>query len=112
MESTAEWSIALEGGDAEAGARVARYHPGAQCLRCHVIDGRGGDAGPNLNGLASRSDSATILQSVIDPQAVLVEGYGDASAMPNLRSILTPREVRDLVAYLSPLEKVDESSGH
>ena len=112
MESTAEWSIALEGGDAEAGARVARYHPGAQCLRCHVIDGRGGDAGPNLNGLASRSDSATILQSVIDPQAVLVEGYGDASAMPNLRSILTPREVRDLVAYLSTLEKVDESSGH
>jgi mono/diheme cytochrome c family protein/HEAT repeat protein len=111
-ESAAEWSIALEGGDPEAGALVARYHAGAQCLRCHVIEGRGGDAGPKLDGIAARSDPATILQSVIDPQAVLVEGYGSASAMPNLRQVLTPREVRDLVAYLSTLSEVDESSSH
>ena len=58
------------------------------------------------------ADPATILQSVIDPQAVLVEGYGSASAMPNLRQVLTPREVRDLVAYLSTLSEVDESSSH
>ena len=112
MDSAVEWSISLEGGDPEAGALVARYHAGAQCLRCHVIDGRGGDAGPKLDGIAARSNPATILQSVIDPQAVLVEGYGDASAMPNLRPILTPREVRDLVAYLSTLKTVDTSSGH
>ncbi len=112
MDAASEWSIALEGGDPEAGALVARYHPGAQCLRCHVIDGRGGDAGPSLDGVAARSDAATLLQSVIDPQAVLVEGYGAASAMPNLRAVLTPREVRDLVAYLGTLENVNESSGH
>jgi quinoprotein glucose dehydrogenase len=112
MDAASEWTITLEGGDPKAGALVARYHPGAQCLRCHVIDGRGGDAGPSLDGIAARSDSATILQSVIDPQAVLVEGYGDASAMPNLRAVLSPREVRDLVAYLSTLETVNEPSGH
>ncbi|MAH67067.1 MAG: hypothetical protein CMJ27_11905, partial [Phycisphaerae bacterium] len=50
------WSIAMEGGDPVAGAFIARYHAGASCLRCHVIDGRGGDAGPSLDGLALRSD--------------------------------------------------------
>ena len=105
VEQVDPWSIALEGGDPVAGAFIARYHAGASCLRCHVIDGRGGEAGPVLDGLAGRSDIESILQSIIDPQAVLVEGYGAASAMPNMRPVLSPREVRDLVAYLATLEE-------
>ena len=111
LEDPSAWDVALLGGDPVAGARVARYHPSAACLRCHVIGGMGGDAGPSLEGLGARSDARAILQSIIDPQAVLVEGYGEASAMPNMRPLLTPREVRDLVAYLSTLtETVD--AGH
>ena len=106
------WSIAIEGGDPVAGAFIARYHAGASCLRCHVIDGRGGEAGPSLDGLALRSDRASILQSIIDPQAVLVEGYGTASAMPNMRPVLSPREIRDLVAYLSTLDTPATAKGH
>ena len=98
LEDPSVWDAALFGGDPLAGARVARYHPSAACLRCHVIGGMGGDAGPSLAGLGARSDSRQILQSIIDPQAVLVEGYGEVSAMPNMRPLLTPREVRDLVA--------------
>ena len=112
VEDPAAWGVALEGGDVAAGARVARFHTSASCLRCHVIDGRGGDAGPVLDGLGVRSDPATILQSIVDPQAVVVEGYGEASAMPNMRQMLTPREVRDLVAYLSSLTEAPKAGGH
>lgn len=111
LEDPSVWDAALFGGDPLAGARVARYHPSAACLRCHVIGGMGGDAGPSLAGLGARSDSRQILQSIIDPQAVLVEGYGEVSAMPNMRPLLTPREVRDLVAYLSTLTE-SVSEGH
>ena len=111
-EDSEPWSIAVEGGDPVAGAFIARYHAGASCLRCHVIDGRGGDAGPSLDGLALRSDRASILQSIVDPQAVLVEGYGGASAMPNMRPVLSPREIRDLVAYLSTLDDSAAGKGH
>ncbi len=111
-EDSEPWSIAVEGGDPVAGAFIARYHAGASCLRCHVIDGRGGDAGPSLDGLALRSDRASILQSIVDPQAVLVEGYGAASAMPNMRPVLSPREIRDLVAYLSTLDDSAAGKGH
>jgi HEAT repeat protein/glucose/arabinose dehydrogenase/mono/diheme cytochrome c family protein len=112
VEDPAVWLVSLEGGDAAAGARVARFHTSASCLRCHVIDGRGGDAGPVLDGVGARSDRATILQSVVDPQAVVVEGYGEASAMPNMRQMLTPREVRDLVAYLASLTEAPKAGGH
>jgi quinoprotein glucose dehydrogenase len=112
IEDPAAWLVSLEGGDVAAGARVARFHTSASCLRCHVIDGRGGDAGPVLDGVGARSDRATILQSVVDPQAVVVEGYGEASAMPNMRQMLTPREVRDLVAYLSSLTEAPKAGGH
>ena len=96
----------------EAGRRVARHHPGASCMRCHVIEGQGGDAGPSLAGVGARLDRTGILQSIVDPHAVIVEGYGDASAMPNMKPLLTPREARDLVAYLATLTEEDAGGGH
>ncbi len=111
LEEVSLWDIAVQGGDVEAGRRVARYHPGASCLRCHSIEGQGGDAGPSLAGVGDRLDRTAILQSIVDPHAVIVEGYGDASAMPNMKPLLTPREVRDLVAFLATLTDVSER-GH
>ena len=39
------------------------------------------------------------------------EEFGDASAMPNMRPLLTPREVRDLVAYLATLRTAPTGGG-
>ena len=102
------WNVALEGGDVEAGQRLVRYHSGATCLRCHTIDGWGGEAGPTLDGVGERLDARAILEAIIAPQATIADGYGEASAMPNMRDLLSPREVRDIVAYLLTL---DEEAG-
>ncbi len=109
LATTDPWRIAMADGDVEEGARIARTHAGATCLRCHVIEGIGGLAGPRLDGIGMRLDRASILESIVDPQAIVAEGYGVTSAMPDVRSILSPREVRDLVTYLESLD--EESSG-
>jgi quinoprotein glucose dehydrogenase len=44
----------LAGGDAERGAYVFRERADASCLRCHAINKVGGNAGPDLAGLAAR----------------------------------------------------------
>ena len=50
------------------------------------------------------SNSLTILlESIIHPQGEVAEGYGPVSSMPEMKPLLTPLEVRDLVAYLSTL---------
>ncbi len=51
-------------------------HPAAQCIRCHKIGSTGGVLGPDLSKIASRLTSKKILESLINPQAELAEGYG------------------------------------
>ena len=57
--------------------------------------------------MGSRLNADDLLQSVIDPQQVVAEGYGAVSAMPETREILTPHEVRDIVAYLATCTESD-----
>ena len=96
--------ICLEGGDAGRGAAIVSGHVGAQCLRCHALAGGGGHAGPSLEGVANRHDRQGLLQSLVDPNAKVAQGFGTTSAMPAMDALLTPREIRDVVAYLSTLK--------
>ena len=147
---TEQHAYALEGGDPASGKTVFTSHAAAQCTRCHKIDGSGGVAGPDLSDVALRQDYTTLLQSVVEPGAVVAKGYGLAtvtlasgeilagtipeesdteislmvlgadpstpirkipvseiaartppvSSMPPMASLLTPEELRDLIAYL------------
>lgn len=98
-------SLALEGGDPDAGRSVVLYHQSAVCMKCHAIAGSGGDAAPALDGVATRGDARYLLHSLVAPNEVVVEGYANAgaSAMPAMGEILTDRELRDVVAYLRTL---------
>ena len=100
----APFMICLEGGDAERGRRVVNGHAGAQCLRCHALAGGGGHAAPSLEGVARRYDRKGLLESLIVPNAKIAPGFGPTSAMPTMSVLLTPREIRDVVAYLSTLQ--------
>ena len=51
-------------------------HPAAQCIRCHKIGSTGGVLGPDLSKVASRLTTEKILESLVNPQAELAEGYG------------------------------------
>lgn len=94
----------LEGGSIAKGGDVAMYNSAVACLRCHAIAGVGGHAGPALDGVGARLTSREILQSIVEPQAVIAAGFATPSAMPTVGPLLTPREIRDLVAYLHSLK--------
>lgn len=98
----------LSGGDAARGREVLMYQSSAACLRCHAIAGVGGHAGPALDGVGSRLDRHAILQSLLEPQAVITAGYGTISAMPPMGPLLTPHETRDLLAYLASLKSAQK----
>jgi len=74
----------LEGGDAVRGGQLFRTHGTAQCVRCHRAGegghDLGGDAGPNLVGVAQRNpDRRYLLESLIVPGAKVAAGYGIVS---------------------------------
>jgi quinoprotein glucose dehydrogenase len=76
----AKWNVALEGGDASAGAALFTSHPASECMRCHrAEDGHaaGGETAPNLAGIAKRhQDPRYFLESMLAPSAVITPGFG------------------------------------
>lgn len=151
-DKLAPFRSALFGGDAKTGHEIFQFHA-ASCIRCHkVSDGHegGGEAGPKLAGVGTRLTREKILESIIDPSAVIVPGYGSSifklndnsvitasiveeteteltlkdadgktsklakseikkrsqpiSPMPPMGEILKPRELRDLIEFLSSLK--------
>jgi len=77
------FNIALEGGDPANGASLFASHPVGQCIRCHKAEDKahsgGGDAGPNLAGISKRYDRRYLLESMVNPGAVVAPGYGITS---------------------------------
>ena len=65
----------LEGGDGGAGRAIFTKKPEAGCVRCHAVDGQGGQIGPELTWLRRSTDRAHLLESLIVPNATLAVGF-------------------------------------
>jgi putative heme-binding domain-containing protein len=77
----ARYAPSLFGGDAERGRTIFAGDGESACIRCHSVDGSGSTVGPNLAGIGSNPQKPRryILESMIDPNAFVVPGYGMAS---------------------------------
>jgi putative heme-binding domain-containing protein len=47
----------------------------AGCAKCHSVGGKGGNVGPGLTSVAATRPLLYILESVLQPSAVIVKGY-------------------------------------
>ncbi len=78
----APWLVSLHGGDPLNGRRIFNSHPQGECMRCHRANAGhagGGEAGPNLAGVANRQDRRTLLESLVLPDAEISPGFGTVS---------------------------------
>ena len=83
--------------------------PGAQvfanngCGGCHTLAAAksGGQVGPNLDEVLSGQSSAMIEESIVDPNAKIATGYPENVMPQNFGEKLSPKELEDLVQYLS-----------
>jgi quinoprotein glucose dehydrogenase len=74
-DKLAPFKTTLQGGDVAKGRDIFEFHA-AQCMKCHRAGDIGsGDAGPNLAGVGKRLTREKILESLIDPSAVIVPGF-------------------------------------
>ena len=147
-DSLAPHIESLEGGDAIEGEIIFKS---GQCTQCHMVNNAGGAVGPDLSHVASRLVRRDLLESVVNPNAKIAEGFatisvttkdGDTltgtlvaetagelslkdpetgqltkikksdvesktaptSAMPPMAEVLSPREIRHVVEYLTTLK--------
>jgi hypothetical protein len=107
------WRLTVPPGDPAGGRQVFAK---LECYKCHAIKGEQfphaakgpDDAGPDLTGMGSHHPAEYFLESILNPNAVIVAGPGHTgrdglSVMPDYRESLTVRELIDLVAYIKSL---------
>jgi mono/diheme cytochrome c family protein len=83
--------------------------PGAQvfanngCGTCHTLAAAksGGVTGPNLDEVLPGQSEAMIHESIVDPNKEIAKGYPPNVMPSNFEQLLTPKELEDLVKYLS-----------
>lgn len=65
----------LYGGDAEAGRKIFVERPDASCIRCHKVNGVGGEVGPDLTGIGAKRNREYILESILYPNKQIAPGF-------------------------------------
>jgi quinoprotein glucose dehydrogenase len=140
----------LLGGNAAEGRRIFMEKAEASCIRCHKIQNDGAEVGPNLTDIGKRQNREYLLESILEPNAKIAQGFetviitlldgsihagilktetaeeltltpptgtpetlrknqiksreSGPSGMPSLSAVLSKREIRDLVEFLSSLK--------
>lgn len=94
----AEVKSELVAGNAVTGKKLFTKYA---CAGCHALDDTK-LVGPSLQGLASRADLINMRQSILEPAAVVVEGY--EASMPSFAGVLSDQELEDVLAYLGTLK--------
>ncbi len=71
----AKFREALAGGDAEAGRRLFLNKAEVYCLRCHKIQGQGGEVGPELTGIGAKQTREYLLEALVMPSKQIAKGF-------------------------------------
>lgn len=87
----AEWSAYLEKvGDPESGARLFFDVDGAaNCAKCHSIKGDPAGVGPDLRFAGSSRTREFLLESILNPRAVITAGYASVLILTKQGKFLT-----------------------
>lgn len=65
----------LHDGDVEHGKKLFRDERGANCTKCHSVDGRGDKVGPDLFALGDRFSRREVIDAILLPSAAIAVGY-------------------------------------
>ncbi|MCC6417772.1 MAG: c-type cytochrome [Gemmataceae bacterium] len=74
-DPVAKYLEALAGGDAANGRRIFLDRVEVSCLRCHKVNGQGGEVGPDLTGIGARQPRPYLLEALVVPNRQIAKGY-------------------------------------
>ena len=92
-----------------AGATLVSKHG---CIACHDVKGTVRLVGPPLTNVRERLSAAEIRQSILDPDAVVAEGFPPGLMLKTFADTVPPEELDQIVGYLSGEVSLAERLSH
>ena len=89
--------------DAQATSAVEALEKFA-CSACHDLEGSEGEVGPRLEGIATRMSRGDILEAIINPNAVIAEGFEPDMMPDDFGDWMMVSELTLIADYLVALE--------
>lgn len=81
-KTTVDSALALiDRADRGRGELLFRHTQGASCAKCHSVDELKNGFGPNLGSIGNRSNARHIVQSIVEPNAVITEGFNQLTVV-------------------------------
>jgi putative membrane-bound dehydrogenase-like protein len=62
-------------GDAGRGQKLFADLKGLACVKCHAVNGQGGQVGPDLAGIGLKYKREELMTSILEPSKVIAQGY-------------------------------------
>ena len=88
--ATLDASLALlERGDRDRGELLFRRSTGAGCGKCHSLDAAKNGFGPNLSSIGLRANARHIVQSIVEPSAVITEGFNQLTVVTDAGKVFS-----------------------
>ncbi len=91
------------------GANLVTKHG---CIACHDVKGTMRLVGPPLTNVRERLSAAEIRQSILDPDAVVAEGFPPGLMLKDFADTVPPEELDQIVSYLSGEVPLAERLSH
>ena len=77
-------------GDPKRGENIFHDPEGiANCSKCHLVKGQGGAVGPDLSYVGTSRTREFILESILNPSAVITHGYQTVMILTTNRKLIT-----------------------
>jgi mono/diheme cytochrome c family protein len=101
---TVPGEIDLSKGDAAAGEEVFNETANPACSTCHTYGPADSEQtlGPNLDEALAGDDPEFVLESIVNPDAEITDGFADNLMPEDYGEKLNEQQLADLVAFLKP----------
>lgn len=82
-------------GDAARGRKLFADPKGVACVKCHKVNGEGGEVGPDLTGVGLKYAKDHFIESILYPSAKILDGYKQTLVLTKSGNVIAGRFLGD-----------------
>jgi len=79
-----------------------------QCMKCHKVNGQGGEIGPDLDEVVPKLSPEELDTSIVDPGAEVAPGFPAGTMPTNFGDALSEEQLKALEEYLTTEAKASQ----